>query len=189
MEGLEFYVFEDELWCKTTSGKNFIVDETKTELVKYMLEKIRNRHPEAYSALEAIYQSSSPNQQYYQYLLMRRFCKCNFCSLDATVYDVEDVDADGKFNFEKVECPMRGECPYEGVICMPKFNSNLSAAELRVMEQLYRGKSEQEAAKELFLSPNTVHQHVKSAYVKLGIHRLADFVQYANKNNLFNKLK
>lgn len=120
---------------------------------------------------------------------MRRFCKCNFCSLDATVYDVEDVDADGKFNFEKVECPMRGECPYEGIICMPKFNSNLSAAELRVMEQLYRGKSEQEAAKELFLSPNTVHQHVKSVYVKLGIHRLADFVQYANKNNLFNKLK
>lgn len=39
MEGLEFYVFEDELWCKTTSGKNILVDETKTELVKYMLEK------------------------------------------------------------------------------------------------------------------------------------------------------
>ena len=157
MEGLEFYVFEDELWCKTTSGKNFIVDETKTEIVKYMLEKIRNRYPEAYSALESIYQSSSPNQPYYQYLLMR--------------------------------CPMRGECPYEGVICMPKFNSNLSAAELRVMEQLYRGKSEQEAAKELFSSPNTVHQHVKSVYVKLGIHRLADFIQYANRNNLFNKLR
>lgn len=61
MEGLEFYVFEDELWCKTTSGKNFIVDEGKTELIKYMLEKIRSRYPEAYSALEGIYQSSIPN--------------------------------------------------------------------------------------------------------------------------------
>ena len=185
MEGLEFYVFEDELWCKTTSGKNFIVDESKTELIKYMLEKIRSRYPEAYSALENIYQSSSPNHAYYQYLLMRRFCKCNFCRLDTTEYDVEDVDAEGKFNFEKVECPMRGECQYEGVICMPKFNSKLSSAELRVMEQIYKGKTEQETARELFSSPNTVHQHVKSVYVKLGIHRLADFIQYANKNNLF----
>lgn len=187
MEGLEFYVFEDELWCKTTSGKNILVDETKTELVKYMLEKICSMYPGAYSALETIYQSSSLNKQYFQYLLMRRFCKCNFCKLDTTEYDIEDVDADGKFNLEKVECPMRGECPYEGVICMPKFNSKLSAAELRVMEQLYRGKSEQDAARALFLSPNTIHQHIKSVYVKLGIHRLADFIQYANNNNLFNK--
>ena len=152
-----------------------------------MLEKIRSRYPGAYSALETIYQSSSLNKQYFQYLLMRRFCKCNFCKLDTTEYDIEDVDAEGKFNLEKVECPMRGECQYEGVICMPKFNSKLSAAELRVMEQLYRGKSEQDAAKALFLSPNTIHQHIKSVYVKLGIHRLADFIQYANNNNLFNK--
>ena len=33
MEGLEFYVFEDELWCKTTSGKNFIVDEDRKSVV------------------------------------------------------------------------------------------------------------------------------------------------------------
>lgn len=39
MEGLEFYMFEDELWCKTSDGKNFIVDETHTELVKYILER------------------------------------------------------------------------------------------------------------------------------------------------------
>ena len=37
MEGLEFYMFEDELWCKTSDGKNFIVDESHTELVKYIL--------------------------------------------------------------------------------------------------------------------------------------------------------
>lgn len=41
MEGLEFYMFEDELWCKTSDGKNFMVDETHTELVKYILEKVR----------------------------------------------------------------------------------------------------------------------------------------------------
>lgn len=47
MEGLEFYMFEDELWCKTSDGKNFMVDETHTELVKYILEKVRACYPEA----------------------------------------------------------------------------------------------------------------------------------------------
>lgn len=186
MEGLEFYMFEDELWCKTSDGKNFMVDETHTELVKYILEKVRTCYPEAYKALEKIYAKSAPNESYYQYLMMRRFCKCNFCRLDTTAFDVVDVDKDGKFNFEKVECPMRGECPYEGIVCLPRFNANLSTAELRVMKLLYEGRSEQEAAAELFNSPNTIHQHVKSVYVKLGIHKLSEFIAYANKNNLFN---
>ena len=187
MVGLEFYVFGDELWCMTSDGSNFIVDEKRTDLIRYVLEAVRERYPEAYKALEEIYAKSAINPSYYQYLMMRRFCKCNFCRLDTTSFDVEDVDAEGKFNFEKVECPMRGECPFEGIICMPKFNSTLSPAELRVMELLYRGMKEQDAAKELFLSPNTVHQHIKSVYVKLGIHRLSEFISYANKHNMFNK--
>lgn len=96
MEGLEFYMFEDELWCKTSDGKNFIVDETHTELAKYILEKVRACYPEAYKALEKIYSKSAPNESYYQYLMMRRFCKCNFCRLDTTAFDVVDVDKDGK---------------------------------------------------------------------------------------------
>lgn len=83
MEGLEFYMFEDELWCKTSDGKNFMVDETHTELVKYILEKVRACYPEAYKALEKIYSKSAPNESYYQYLMMRRFCKCTF--VDSTL--------------------------------------------------------------------------------------------------------
>lgn len=186
MEGLEFYAFEDELWCKTSDGRNFIVDENKSDLIKFILGKIRSCYPEAFETLKKIYAKSALRENYYQYLMVRRFCKCNFCKLDTMSYDVVDVEASGKFNFEKVECPMRGECPYEGIVCMPKFNSALSKAEIRVMELLYNGSTEQEAAEILFLSPNTVHQHVKSVYIKLGIHKLADFIQYANKNNMFH---
>lgn len=186
MVGLEFYIFGDELWCKTTDGRNFVVDESKTEFIGYVLNKVRACYPDAYHALEKIYSKSAPNQLYYQYLMVRRFCKCNFCKLDDTSIDMENVDTDGKFNFEKVECPLRGECKYEGIVCMPKFNSKLSPAETRVMKKLYEGSSEAQAAEDLFLSPNTIHQHVKSVYAKLGIHRLSDFVTYADKNNLFN---
>lgn len=83
MEGLEFYMFEDELWCKTSDGKNFIVDETHTWLVKYILEKVRACYPEAYEALEKIYSKSAPNESYYQYLMMRRFANATF--VDSTL--------------------------------------------------------------------------------------------------------
>lgn len=187
MDGLEFYTIEDELWCKTAEGKNFVVEEKHTELISYILDKVRSCYPEAYKALSEIYERSSINVGYYRYLMVRRFCKCNFCKLDTTAFDVEVASCtSGKFNFEKVECPMRGECPYEGVVCMPKFNSTLSPAELRVMELIYKGMSEQDVAKALFLSPNTVHQHIKNVYAKLDIHRLSDFISYANNHNMFH---
>lgn len=45
MGEIEFYMFEDELWCKTSDGKNFIVDESHTELVKYILERFVHAIP------------------------------------------------------------------------------------------------------------------------------------------------
>ena len=62
--------------------------------------------------------------------MVRRFCKCNFGELDNTS---RDIDKKGGFNFERVKCPMRGECKYEGIICNPQFNSRISDAEMRVM--------------------------------------------------------
>ena len=91
-----------------------------------------------------------------------------------------------KVNFEKVRCPLRGECRNEGVICMPKRSKVLSEAELRVMELVYRGKDVKEISSLLFIAPNTVKNHIKSSYSKLGVHKISDFINYANNNNMFN---
>ena len=184
-QGLEFYTFEDELWCKTDDGENFVVDETRTDVIAYILNNVRARYPEAYKALEKQYQKSAMNVSWYQYLMARRFCKCNFGCLDATSKDVSDIRRDGVFNFEKVSCPLRGECPLEGKVCMPKFDSTLSKQELRVMKLWYEGRSNEEIGEQLYISPGTVKLHVKSAYLKLGVHSKAEFVKYANDNNLF----
>lgn len=183
MGGLEFYIFEGELWVKSDDGKNQVVDESQTELIKSVLEEIRECYPAAYKALTKEYQKSALNVPYYQFLIVRRFCKCNFGKLDWTK---PDVDKDGRFNFEKVECPLRGECKYEGVVCTPKFNSKLSEAELRVMKLVYHGVSKEEIAEQLYISPNTVKNHIKSVYLKLGIHEKAEFIRYVNNHNLFN---
>ena len=184
--GYEFYIYEDELWCKSDDGRNFKVEEDSTEIVSYILNNVRAMYPEAYKALEKCYEKSARNVSYYQWLMARRFCKCNFALLDATTKDVESISRGGVFNFEKIACPLRGgDCPYEGKICMPRFDSTLSKAEHRVMMLLYEGWTKEQIGEELYISPFTVKNHIKSAYLKLGVHSEAEFVKYANEHNLF----
>ena len=185
MGGLEFYVYDDELWCKSDDGSNSAVEETSSELISYILNNVRARYPEAYKALEKHYKKSALNARYYHYLMARRFCKCNFGNLDSTEKDVVDISRDGAFHFEKVGCPLRGECPLEGVVCMPKFDSRLSPAEERVMKLYYEGKDKEEISEQLFVSPGTVKLQIKSAYLKLGVHSKAEFVKYANEHNMY----
>ena len=81
---------------------------------------------------------------------------------------------------------MRGECKFEGIICLPSFNSKLSDAELRVMRLYYQSKDIERISDRLYLSGHTVKNHIKSAYAKLGIHSRGEFITYANKHNLFD---
>ncbi len=182
MDELEFYIYGNELWCHFGDGRNEVVTENDTHLIQPLLETIREQYPAAYKALEKEYQKSAGNVRYYQFLIVRRFCKCNFGKLDTTKIDVEHS---GRLNFEKVDCPLRGECKWEGVICSPVFNTKLSDAELRVMRLVYNGMSKEDIAAQLYLSPHTVKNHIKSVYCKLGIHEKSEFIQYANRNNLF----
>lgn len=181
MKACEFYIFNRELWC-ISEGENKVVQEKDTKIIGVLLQRIMELYPDAYKALSNEYKNSSFNVPYYQYLMVRRFCKCNFGNLDNTK---NDIDLQGNFNFECVECPLRGECRYEGVICNPKLNTKLSDAELRVMKLLYEGHSQSETANMLYLSPDTVKWHSKSAYRKLGIGSLSEFIKYADKNQLF----
>ncbi len=180
---VEFYLFNEELWFINDDGTNQALTEKDSGIIQELIAAIRERYPEAYRALSKEYQNSSLNVPYYQYLIVRRFCKCNFGKLDTTKYDIDNF---GRFNFEKVDCPLRGECKYEGIICCPKFNSKLSPAEERVMRLIYNGLSKEEVGDKLCLSPHTVKQHIKSAYCKLGVHDKGEFVKIATDNNLFN---
>lgn len=180
MNGIEFYSIDGELWYLTSDGKNERFDETKAEVISMLIDRMMECYPDAYNALAKFYEKSALNVHYYRYLIARRFCKCNFSNLDTT-----DIDCGSSFKFEKVSCPLRGECPFEGVVCMPKFNSQLSKKELDVMKLVFEGMSNEEIAERLYLSPFTVKNHVKSVYYKLGIHEKSEFIHYANKNKLF----
>ncbi|MBO4550038.1 MAG: helix-turn-helix transcriptional regulator [Bacteroidaceae bacterium] len=87
--------------------------------------------------------------------------------------------------FECVKCPLRGECKYEGVICQPEFNSELSKREKEVLRHLYDGLSIEDIADEMYLSPHTIKNHIRNAYARLDVHSRAEFIAYADKNGMY----
>lgn len=111
-----------------------------------------------------------------------RFIKCNFGALDST----PDINTDLHCTFEHINCPLRGECKYDHVICHPEFDHKLSTAEKRVMTLVYDGLTEDAIAEHLHLSPKTIHSHVRNAYTRIGIHSKAEFIKYATSHNLFS---
>mgnify|MGYP006918865595 CR=1 FL=1 len=84
-------MFDDELWFIKDGTENQALSEKDTEVIKKMIDAIRERYPEAYKALSKEYQKSAMNVPYYQFLIVRRFCKCNFGKLDTTTYDIDNL--------------------------------------------------------------------------------------------------
>lgn len=61
---------------------------------------------------------------------------------------------------------------------------NLSSRELEVLRQLAQGKSNQRIAAELFITVNTVQNHVKSIYRKAGLSNRTQAAVYAKEHRL-----
>ena len=176
---VEFFTNVDEVFLITESGIEPL--KPSTAIVDMMDERIKELYPQASEALDECYAKSELNTPLFKFKRVRRFCKCNFGTLDHTKIDVSD----GIFHLEYVSCPLRGECPYECRICKPTMNTKLSTAEKRVMRLVCDGKSNIEIADELYLSPNTVKRHISTSYIKTNTRNRAEFIKYANDNSIF----
>lgn len=176
MKPIEFYTTpEGEVTMRPLGEAERQLRESDTEFIQAFLEILREFYTETYTALMEIYSKSSENKRYRDFLAVRRFIKCNFGLYD----NVIDIDENWNFRFEFVGCPLRGECKSDKIICAPKFNSKLSDRQLEVMRLLYEGKSDSEIADKLFISLNTVNNHRKNSFRKVGVHSFPEFMRYA----------
>lgn len=160
-------------------------EQTDREFTDEMMTYIQEFYPKAFQSLSEIYTQSQLNRDHYRYLIVHRFIRCNFTEYD----NRNDIDQHGIFNFEFVSCPMRGECKYCNLICNPQFNTKLSAREIEVMRMYNDGFGAEVISEKLFISIETVKNHKRNSYLKLGIHSMAEFVSYANQNGLFDNIK
>ena len=176
----EFCAVDKDVIIVTPSGEAISLQKV-SEVIEVLSEEIAVCFPEAYDALVEFYAESKRNRAYFLQRIVMRFIKCNYSPCD----NKPDV-LNGTFaNIEYVPCPLRGECKLEGVVCNPKYKPTLRPAEMRVMKKWYEGLNEDEIAESLYLSPCTVHNHIRNSYARLGIHSRSEFVKYAVLHNLF----
>lgn len=183
MERIEFYTYEQELWCRRGDNPPEQITEDNREIVRDTHDTIREFYSAAYQKLSQRYIRSASNVQFYQFKIVDRFCRCNFGAID----NIPDIDAKGRFQFERISCPMRGECDMEGIVCNPEFNSHVSAAEDRVMEMYFNGHTKEQIAHRWSIAPTTIDNHRRNVYKRLGIHSLTEYIDYAHRNNLYLK--
>ncbi len=185
MRTIEFYTYDDEVWCRYEDGKTEKLSEHNIVLVNGLFDMIKNGYTDAFSALETVYGNSRPNRPYYRYVVVRRFIKCNFSKMDGTYLDIDKYSGRDIINPEKVECPIRGECPFEGRICLPRYNTKLTDKQMEVARLLYEGKSKDEIAEDLLLSWDTINNHIRNIFAKLGVHSDGEFMRYVISHKIF----
>ena len=141
------------------------------EFTSALFLQIEDEYPEAFKALTELYRKSMPNAPYFRYRVCHRFIRCNFSPYDRKV----DIDNNCQFLLEEVQCPMRGECLYEGVICGAKYNNRLTQRQQEVMKLYCAGMGYEEIGRALFISPETVKTIKRDAFRKAGVHDINEF--------------
>lgn len=184
MKNLEFYI--------TPTGEIMIHDDNGThtlsqkdrEFMSSMISRLNDFYPEALSALSKEYNCRRFNVPYYEYSIVSRFIRCNWGRYDSVI----DIDQFGYFNFEEVDCPLRGcgDCKLDSIVCRPKFNSKLSERELEVMHYYYMNLNAEQISDKMCISAETVRTHKRNVFKRTGTRSLAEFFLYAKNHNLFN---
>lgn len=181
LRNTEFYVTpKGDVMIHTEKGVKKL-EFTHREFVSAFFNLINELYPEAVEALSREFEKFQAMPAVFEFMVVRRMIKCNFGKFDS----VMDIDQFGNLNFEEVDCPLRGECHLEGIVCKPKFNTKLSGREREVMNLMYRQVPKEDIAECLCLSVETVRTHKRNAFRKVGVHSLAEFYSYAKQHNLF----
>lgn len=182
LKNIEFFTYGEEVWVREADGATHALRETDFDFISKLTEFISTFYPKAYEALCLEYKSCAINQPYYRFRIVCRFIRCNFAVLDT----IPDIDSESRCTFEHINCPLRGECRHDRVICHPEFDHKLRPSELRVLELVYMGEPETNIALQLCLSGHTVRTHIRNALARLGLHSKAEFNKYASQHNLFS---
>lgn len=107
-----------------------------------------------------------PSSEYRQ---IEQFAKCRFGGLDFT----GDICSEtGKLqDGEYWECPLRGNCRSEGVLCkMPKVgDERLTSSEIKLIQLITTDKTNEVIAEEMDLPLGSLHKSKKNLYEKFQI--------------------
>lgn len=181
---IEFYQEPSgEIMVKPLNKPVFLLDEEKRDLIVPMKLMISSDYTEAWKSCEEWNKKFRPNAMLFDFMCVRRFCKCNFPKYDNQV----DIDESGAMHFEFAGCTLtgRGECRYENVICNPVFNTKLTKNDIQILRMIVvQQMTADQIALAIGRSVNTINNRRKTIQRKTGCNTIPKLVAYWYENNL-----
>lgn len=170
---IEIFTSTDGCSLVVNQGGDYRQLSENDEVINAIDTLINKHYPKASKRLADRYSN--------QFERVRRFCKCNFAKNDA----IPDIDGN-KMNLEFVNCPMRGECEDENVICNPELSTGLTVRETQIVCEFAKGKLAKEVAYDLQITQRTAETHKRNIYAKIGINSVGELSNWAHSNKLIH---
>ena len=176
LSNIEFYTTPDGTVMYKESEKPVMqLTEADRTIIEEILSAIRDRYPKAFKRLSELYTKSERNRIHFEFKMVHRFIRCNFGEYDQYKFD---IDRNGRFCFEEVRCPLRGECIHEGTICKPELNTALTEREKEILALIGECMEGTDIAEELHISIATVNRHRENIKAKLGLKNVKEMIHY-----------
>lgn len=179
---IEFYQEPSgEIIIRQNDGKIFILEESRRDIIVPMKMILQSDYAIAYKACEDMNTKSRQNRIHFDFLCVRQFLKCNFNQYD----NVFDIDASGAFHFEFINCPFRGICKYNNIICNPRFTNKLTDSDIVIIRMIVNQKmTADQIALALCRSVNTINNRRKTILKKTGCKNIAQLVAYCFEHKI-----
>lgn len=171
---LEFFVHNDQVKA-FTGGQTFNFANLPYTFIQIVKDAIK-KEPEVDKALKEWH----PNNEIKQ---AEQFAKCRFGGLDFNP-DIKNLQLQ---QGEYWECPFRGQCKNEGVICKQlTYNGHvLNATHIKLIKLLKTSMKNEVLAEELSLPFGSFHKLKKELYQILNVQTKPEAVMVGVKLNLF----
>lgn len=145
-----------------------------------LLKEAMHKESGAYELLSEWYPDS-------ELCKLEKFTECRFGGLDYTADIVNNQLQDGEYH----DCPFRGQCKGEGVLCKSlKYNGHvLSNQDIMLLQLLATNETNDVIAEKITTSLGQFHKVKKALYVKLGgIQTKQEAALIANDLNVIKRI-
>jgi DNA-binding CsgD family transcriptional regulator len=171
--GIEFFISEKETKF-IQHGQVLPFAELPIATVNLLQEAIR-QDPQVNAELRDMHPSSPVNR-------IEQFARCRFGGLDFVGDIVDEKLQEGEYH----DCPKRGNCKSNGILCkLPSYNGQtLSTLDVQLMQQLSTSKTIEAIIYEMDIRPGTFHKIHNILYSKLGVQTRQEVTKIAYLLNL-----
>lgn len=170
---LEFFYHEGSM--KAFTGGKMVNFENLPYTYMLILKDGLKNNPEAYKIIKEWHPENETKQ-------LEQFAKCRCGGLDFEP-DIQNLELQ---KGEYWECPLRGKCKGENIICIPlTYNGNvLNAKQIKLLKQLHTSKTNEVLAEELEMPLGSFHVFKKELYKILNVQTKPEAVVIAARLNL-----